>query len=388
MTRCAVQYTVAASFACSDTPWYNVQQLSPSHIGVKATLDTESNMRTIVLLLLWTLRFVNGKEDSVYVGGWGNWTYFYMPTLLRVAASSSNIEHAHGIYIDDFRNIIVTYKDKDDPSKCLLKWSVEKYHEMPVFLGPGRSLCDGVPHGLASHEDHEQVFLYHANNAQVIHKTRIDGSILWSTVGAPVTNNTDTYSPTWLAAPQKSPFLYLADGYGSNRIYVFYQSNGTYTGHSFGGAGTEHGKFQTCHSIYWDERVRKMAVCDRENNRLEYFDIDRREPSVFLYSHTQSFVPYLQRLCNIRINHNNGFGILASLEGTVGIVTEQNKLLSVVNITKYLGDQGFLHPHDAHFLPNGDFVLVTWNPGRIGYFRRATNDEQQLRERVDSRIQI
>ena len=34
-------------------------------------------------------------------------------------------------------------------------------------------------------------------------------------------------------------------------------------------------------------------------------------------------------------------------------------------------DSGFDHPHDAIFLPNGDFVLCTWNPGRLGYWRRV-----------------
>lgn len=330
-----------------------------------------------LLLLLWTLRLVYGirEESKVFVGGWENWTYFYDPVLLPLP-NSANVEHAHGIYIDNSNSIIITYKDKEDSSKCLLKWNVEKYHETPVFLGPGQSLCEGVPHGLASREDNEeQVVLYHANNNQVIHKTTTDGTIIWSTARAPP-NSTDSYSPTWLAAAPNSPYLYLADGYGSNRIYVFYQSNGTYTGHSFGGVGTDHGKFQTCHSIYWDERIDKMVVSDRENHRLEYFDIHQQDPSVFEYSHTSSFVPHLERLCNLRVNRQSGRGILAALEGTVGIVNAHNELISVVNITKYLGDQGFLHPHDAHLLPNGDFVLVTWNPGQIGYFRRATNDEQ------------
>jgi hypothetical protein len=80
-------------------------------------------------------------------------------------------------------------------------------------------------------------------------------------------------------------------------------------------------------------------------------------------------------------------GILAALEGTVGIVNEQNKLISVVNITEHLGEEGFLHPHDARFLPNGDFVLVTWNPGRVGYFRRATNDNDQSQEMIKSKSQ-
>ena len=62
----------------------------------------------------------------------------------------------------------------------------------------------------------------------------------------------------------------------------------------------------------------------------------------------------------------------------VGIVDSQNNLMSVINITDVLGDRGFLHPHDAHFVPDdsGDFVLVTWNPGRIGYFRRLQDYDE------------
>ena len=309
--------------------------------------------------------------------------YFYEPALLPLPPSAS-IEHAHGIFIDDSTNIIITYKDQHDSSKCLLKWN--EYDKQPQFLGPGKSLCQGVPHGLSNDRDDQtgEIVLYHANNEQVIHKTTIDGDILWSTVGPPASNNVnETYSPTWMAAEPNSPFVYLADGYGSNHIYVYYKANGTFTGFTFGGVGTMHGKFQTCHSIYWDDRVQKLAVCDRENHRLEYITVNAKDPSVFDYSHTLSFLPYLQRLCNLRVTAH-GIGILASLEGMVGIVNEQNQLLSVLNITHYLGDRGFLHPHDAHFLPNGDFVLVTWNPGRIGYFRRAgTNEYQQLRQEID-----
>ncbi len=201
-----------------------------------------------------------------------------------------------------------------------------------------------------------------------------------------VLQSATTYSPTWIAAAPDSPYFYLADGYGSNHIYVYYKSNGTFTGNIFGGVGTEHGKFQTCHSIYWDERVGKMAVCDRENWRLEYFTIHKSDPSVFEYSHTHSFAPFLQRLCNIRVS-TGGMGIIASLEGMVGIVNAKNDLVSVLNITDKLGHLGFLHPHDAHVLSNnsGDFVLVTWNPGRIGYFRRIAGnhgDGQQAEESI------
>lgn len=348
-------------------------------------------MKILLTFLLGALQLITCKEESIFVGGWINWTYYYEPSLLPLPTDCS-MEHAHGISIDDSNNIIITYKDMNDSSKCLLKWNVEAYNKPPDYLGPGRTLCRGVPHGLTTlpHNENErdrEYVLYHANNEQTIHKTTMDGRILWSTVGPPSNKTNDTYSPTWLAAAQDSPYVYLADGYGSNHIYVYYKSNGTFTGFFFGGDGIEHGMFQTCHSMYWDKRVHKMAVCDRENHRLEYFDIDNKDPSVFEYSHTHIFTPYLQRLCNLRVNHD-GMGILAALEGTVGIVNEKNELLSVFNITDKLGDRGFLHPHDAHFLSNGDFVLATWNPGRIGYFRRATRDtDHVLQESIHEKKQ-
>jgi hypothetical protein len=123
-----------------------------------------------------------------------------------------------------------------------------------------------------------------------------------------------------------------------------------------------------------------MVVVDRENHRLEFFEIDPNDPAVFEYTNTISFMPLLQRPCNIRIRPEDGVSIIPFLEGPVGILTDQNELMSVVNISDALGDLGFMHPHDAHFLPgmSGDFVLVTWNPGRIGYFRRAPAGEADI----------
>jgi hypothetical protein len=381
-------------------------------------------MPLLLMLLLLALQavalgFGNNKEDSssstsIFVGGSGNWTYVFEPLTLPHDCA---MEHAHGISIDESSDgdsiisIIVTYKDANDPSKCLLKWSSKnaygEYNEPAEYLGPGEALCRGVPHGLAtarektirsSNEHDEEYVLYHANNEQALYKTRMDGSIIWSSLGPPPQTQTPTtlfsddddtlYRPTWIAvAPDHvSPYLYVADGYGSNSIYVYYKSNGTYTGHVFGGNGTAHGKFQTCHSIYWDERIHKMAVCDRENHRLEYFDIasssssddddhknnDPQQRPMFQYSHSHTFEPFLQRLCNLRVRPSDGMGILASLEGMVGIVNAQNELISVLNVSDQLGQLGFLHPHDAHFIgDDGSFVLVTWNPGQVGYFRRV-----------------
>ncbi|CAB9510605.1 NHL repeat containing protein [Seminavis robusta] len=316
-------------------------------------------------------------ESSVNVGGWGEWTYVYEPSYLPVP-KDADVEHAHGIVIDDQGNIIITYKDKTDPSKCLLRWKHGdgQYQQMPEFLGPGKELCQGVPHGLRTQVENGTLVLYHANNQQVIHKTTMDGEIIWTVAGKPDENSTDSYKPTWFAGAPDSPYVYLADGYGSSKVYVYNRTDGNYTGHSFGGHGKGHGQFETDHAITYDSRIgyhHQMVVCDRGNHRLEYFKVDPQDPSIFEYTHTVSFDPLLQLPCNIRMRPEDGVAIIPFLEGTVGILTENNELMSVVNITQMLGDKGFLHPHDAHFVPalSGDFVLVTWNPGRIGYFRRV-----------------
>jgi hypothetical protein len=424
-------------------------------------------------------------------------------------------------------NIIITYKDVVDPTKCLLQWDTTNLTKVGEFLGPTRnddddddSLCRGIPHGLISvYEEEEEAeeeaadddeddddfdrngnnnndttrsrndeqyttntnrvnhsmtkngrtVLYHANNEQLLHKTTADGEIVWTVQGSLHINNnnnntnittasssvpsnfnynnyntddatnTTPYRPTWFAAQPGSPYLYLADGYGSSKIYVLRTIDGSYTGYSFGGYGTHHGMFQTCHSISWDDRYQFMVVSDRENHRLEYYHIDPSDPSIFLYAGTISYYPLLQRPCNVRIRwddtsndhihptidnpHNNGgattttttkikhddsrfirwnrrqhtstllppggdedtdtdtdtddvaSAIVPFLEGTVGILNFHNDLIGLVNVSDTLGDLGFQHPHDVHFVPNtnGDFILVTWNPGRIGYFRRISS---------------
>jgi hypothetical protein len=343
-----------------------------------------------------------------------DWYYVYEPTYFPLPPEVS-IENAHGIAIDPLDNnttIIITYQDTKNDSQCLLRWNINQYQTVGELIGPGSSLCQGVPHGLRGEIEYDTMMqrnrtvLYHANNQQVLHKTTINGEILWTVQGSPSPNNsksrndTSLYSPTWFAAAPESvsPYIYLVDGYGSNHIYVYYRSNGTYTGHCFGGIGMEHGWFHTNHAITYDWRIgNMMIICDRENHRLEFFIINPQDPSIFVYNHT---IPYnhtivgssillssdtttttttttlLQQPCNIRFRPEDGYGIIPFLDGYVGIVNHVNELIHVVNITDMIGPDGFLHPHDAHFIPgtSGDFILVTWNPGRIGYLRNVTSN--------------
>merc|ERR1719240_2602466 len=96
-------------------------------------------------------------------------------------------------------------------------------------------------------------YLYHANNNQGLFKTDLDGKVIWAKYGEPG-NETDhvmkpssSFTPTWFDKQPGSDYLYLADGYGSSKIYVD-DTDGNYQNISFD--GTEHGgkRFNTPHA--------------------------------------------------------------------------------------------------------------------------------------------
>jgi len=49
---------------------------------------------------------------------------------------------------------------------------------------------------------------------------------------------------------------------------------------------------------------------------------------------------------------------------------KDDKVISVVDVSVLLAEEGTKHPHDAIFLPNGDMVVGAWNPGRISYWKK------------------
>ena len=188
-----------------------------------------------------------------------------------------------------------------------------------------------------------------ANNNQALFKTTLEGEVLWSVYNRPNTDASKTkknstthckfgapngYCPTWFEHQPGSQYLYMSDGYGSNKQYI-YTVDGKFTGTSVGGTGgpDQHGKFNIAHSISWDPRRGQMAVSDRVNHRLEYFDIDANDPTKFDYVSTtmQDFAkPNTGLVCNVRFL-NDTWAITPTLEGPVFIMDKENKLLSTVS---------------------------------------------------------
>ena len=317
-----------------------------------------------------------GALGASIIGGQGKFRYEYMPDLLRIPDGASPLND-HGLVTDDDDNIILTYEPDraSNDTRCMIRWRPDGTGGEQ--FGPGAELCAGTPHGLRlTHEDGTP-YLYHANNNQALHKTTLDGSLVWTVEGPPGNNSQFLpYKPTWFSTPPGSPYVYMADGYGSSIVHVFSAADGKYTGHTFGSRGTGDGQFETCHSINFDPRSNQIVVSDRENHRHQWFDFDPTSPAMFKYSHqaaTTTSGPG-SRPCNMRFK-NGVFGgehysIVPDLVGPVGILDSQNNLVSNINVSGLIGHLGHLHPHDAIFLKNGDIVVGTWNPGRISYWRK------------------
>merc|ERR1712113_177178 len=183
------------------------------------------------------------------------------------------------------------------------------------------------------------------------------------------------YKPTWLAPIPGSDYVYLCDGYGSNNVYVF-DINGNFLNKTYGGKGgrDQHGKFSTNHGCTWDRRNQMIGISDRANSRIEYFQVDPNSLDTFEWKSTVDLRPSQGAgtlPCNIRTYPEHDWrSIVPDLAGPVLILDKNDKVISVVNVSQLLREEGTKHPHDAMFLPNGDMVIAAWAPGRVTYWKK------------------
>ena len=78
--------------------------------------------------------------------------------------------------------------------------------------------------------------------------------------------------PTDIAQAPNGDY-YVSDGYGNSRVHCF-SSDGTYR-FSWGRPGDGPGEFTTPHAV-WVDSAERVLVADRENNRVQLFDLQGR----------------------------------------------------------------------------------------------------------------
>lgn len=299
----------------------------------------------------------DGAQRFEWVRGWGQ-----LPEGMKFGNTHGSVllDKRGRVYVNtDTEHAVIVF---DAQGKFVESW--------------GKELVGGV-HGmwLASEGESEFLYLAHIGRREVL-KTTLEGKIVW-TLSCPMESGKydkpEQWAPTSVVVTPEGTIV-VADGYGRSWIHVF-DAQRKYL-RSFGGPGSELGKLATPHGLWLDELEGKplLTVADRENHRLQRFDLDGErvgEP-----------IEGLRRPCSAHAS--GGEIVVADLEGRVTLLDSAGKLLV------HLGDNPdpkkraqngvpreewrdgeFLSPHSARLAPNGDIYVVDWNYlGRVTKLRR------------------
>eukprot|EP00494_Astrolonche_serrata_P005186 UN05202 len=136
--------------------------------------------------MMWLVCFLlvsTGVSNDI-VSGQGSWKYRYEPDLLKIPTGATEMLNGHGLAVWD-ESIYFTYQPAsvENGTQALVSFSLDgKNSKMLGIKGP-TGISSGVPHGLRKEYDPttNEMYLYHANNQQMIFKTKTDGSIIWAT---------------------------------------------------------------------------------------------------------------------------------------------------------------------------------------------------------------
>jgi hypothetical protein len=211
----------------------------------------------------------------------------------------------------------------------------------------------------------EVIYLAHTGRHEVV-KATLDGEVLRS-FGFPALSGVYTkpeeFHPTSVVVAPSGE-MFIADGYGKSWVHK-YDAQGEYVS-SFGGPGSEPGKMQTPHGLLIDTRGPKptLIVADRENHRLQVFDLDGVLLEVVDHD--------LRRPCNVALA---GEALaIADLAGRVTILGAKNELVCHLgdNPDESLRAQNgvprekwkdgeFLAPHGVAWSTGGDLYVLDWN---------------------------
>lgn len=280
------------------------------------------------------------------------------------------IGNTHGcIVIDKAGNVYVN----TDTERAVMVFSADG----ALLRSWGKEFRGGL-HGMTLVEEGDAEFLYlaHTGRHEVV-KATLDGEVLW-TLGYPKTagiyKSADQYKPTSVAVGPHGE-IFVADGYGLSWVHQF-DAERNYV-RSFGGPGGERGQMRTPHGLWIDTRGAEptLIVCDRENHRLQIFDLEGKLLEVV--------EGMLRRPCNV--HQHGGNLVVADLAGRVTILDRDNEL------AVHLGDNPdarlranngvprtewrdgvFLAPHAARYDAEGNLYVMDWlSAGRVSKLRRV-----------------
>jgi len=250
-----------------------------------------------------------------------------------------------------------------------------------VFSPEGKFLRATGPkgvHGLELRDENGIEYIYGARpgDHEVV-KLDLNGERKWAIEypkEAGIYKDAKGFNPCAVTvAPDGS--IFIADGYGANYVLKFDKHRKFIK--AFGGKGTEEGKFETCHGIALDTRQGKplLLVCNRNNNRVEYWDLDG------------NFVKVIQKDLRMpaAVHIRGDYAVFPELQGRVTVLDKEGKIVAQVGdnpIEKQRANFGLPpdqwkdgicnSPHGASIDKHGDLIVSEWSQfGHLHKFVRG-----------------
>ena len=313
--------------------------------------------------------------------GEGENTYESVPNWCKVPEGrGGKLGPTHGgVVVDKAGNV---YFSMDGGPNAVMVYSPDG----KFLRGLGGEDLTGI-HGMVLREEGGQEFIYaaHLKGKQAV-KLDLKGNVVWSIPAEQVTEaskkykDRNQYNPTAVAVAPDGR-LYIADGYGQQWVHVF-DKDRRYV-KSFGGRGKGPGQFETCHGLGLDARGDKplLLVCDRENRRLQHFDLDGNFVAVITEG--------LRRPCTVSF-HGDKVAI-AELAGRVAIIDKTNKVVSVLGDNPDEGQRAnynvppdqwkpgvFTAPHGLSYDKDANLYVMDWNAsGRVSRLNRVPAEPKE-----------
>ncbi|MCE9595342.1 MAG: hypothetical protein K8S98_14240 [Planctomycetes bacterium] len=317
-------------------------------------------MKTLLALALCATPSFAQSETKPVAPRLGSGTHvFEWDSTFGKRPDGKDLGNTHGCVAIDSKGRIYFNTDTED--------AVMVFDASGKFLKSWGKDFRGGLHGMTivRDEKREAIYLAHTGRHEVV-KATLDGDVLRS-FGFPAMSGVYTkpeeFNPTSVAIAPTGE-IFIADGYGKSWVHK-YDAHGEYV-RSFGGPGTEPGKMQTPHGLLIDTRgeTPTLIVADRENHRLQIFDLDCKLIGVVDHD--------LRRPCNLALAGDEL--AVADLGGRVTILNAKNQLVC------HLGDNPdeslraengvprekwkdgeFLAPHGIAWDAAGDLYVLDWN---------------------------
>jgi DNA-binding beta-propeller fold protein YncE len=307
-------------------------------------------MRRITQTLLAALALVSTTALAAEL------KYSNTPNFFEENPGGQPIGACHGgTVIDKAGNIYVT----TDTERGILVFSPEG--KFIRAFGPTRV------HGLELRKEKGVEYIYGARPSDhEVLKLALDGTIVWTIHYPPeagIYKNEDGFKPCAVTVgPDGS--IYVADGYGSNYLLIF-DKNRKFV-KAVGGPGAEEGKFNTCHGIALDTRGHKplLLVCNRNNNRVEYWDLDG------------NFVKVIQKDLRMpaAVNIRGNYAVFPELQGRVTVLDRKGNIVAQVGDNPNASQranfglppdqwkEGICNsPHGAAIDKHGNLIVTEWS---------------------------